>query len=216
MTSVYNITKSPLVIGGQFIGSAESTVQYYSVSVSVVTDSNCLLFTEYSIDGHHWDYSNEFSIAAAIPRSLYEDVKAKFFRLRVLNNSSVAQSYLRVGTVFKSENLNVNLDVSDFITTINPDVVVNEWNNPFDESFNVDKSKLFDVFLNFNVVHSGMIHLLVSPDNVNWSVSDNYAIVNQGDSSVSFIGVASGSKYIKLRADATLNISSVSSQVSLK
>ena len=99
--SVSNSTETALEISGSFTGDWEIVNFYSSITVVAETDQNASLHVDFSIDA-----SNVYKthLLSPITNTLSEEThtfipECKFFRVRVINGS-VAQTYLRVQTMY--------------------------------------------------------------------------------------------------------------------
>ena len=110
--SVVNTTTTPLGGSSSFTGTGEQNFST-DVMVSIKTDTDSTAYFEFSNDNINWDTfpTNGFEVAANV-HEFHTAVKGpRYFRLRIVNNSSSAQTYLRAYTYygpFRSPNSPIN------------------------------------------------------------------------------------------------------------
>ena len=100
MISTRNSTSSNIANGGTFIGSAESVEKYAGVSISVFSDVNLDVYLEQSLDGSFWEFSDSGSYLASSEMSTTYNLRYRYFRLRIENNSGADSTELRACSKF--------------------------------------------------------------------------------------------------------------------
>lgn len=99
VTSTANSTSTPLDDGQTFTGTGELN-GHPDVLVTVKTDQDATLYTDFSPDGTNWDSSLTFTVTAGI-NEIHRLVKgARYFRVRLANSSGSNQTYLRLHTSY--------------------------------------------------------------------------------------------------------------------
>jgi hypothetical protein len=105
LVSAGNSTATPLAGAATFTGVAEEVTDFGEVVISMLATSStpassATLFVEHSSDGSNWDLSYANKIDHGTPFDLSNPLRAKFFRVRLVNGS-VAMSALRLQCVYK-------------------------------------------------------------------------------------------------------------------
>jgi hypothetical protein len=103
-----NCSNTPLTDGNTFTGLPEEIVSWTSIFVSCATDQDCELYVDHSSDGSNWDFTDVIPITGTGYVSL--ESKAKYFRVRLWNNSGSDQTYLRLQTILRPVETNVTVD----------------------------------------------------------------------------------------------------------
>lgn len=101
--SVGNTTTTPLASGATFIGTGEQN-QFPDVYVSCITDQAGTLYFEFSNDNANWNIfpPSGFTLTAGVHEA-HKALKAgRYFRIRIVNTSGSAQTYLRAYTYYGS------------------------------------------------------------------------------------------------------------------
>jgi len=96
-----NSTTTPLSSGATFIGTGEQN-QFSDVYVSCITDQAGKLYFDFSNDGANWNVFPPagFDLTANVHEA-HKALKAgRYFRIRIVNTSGSAQTYLRAYTYY--------------------------------------------------------------------------------------------------------------------
>jgi hypothetical protein len=104
-----NSYSTPLNDGVTFTGQTEEIISWTSIFVSCATDQDCSLYVDHSSDGSNWDFSDVIPITGTGGYVSLES-KAKYFRVRLWNNSGSDQTYLRLQTILRPVETNVTID----------------------------------------------------------------------------------------------------------
>lgn len=99
--SVGNTTTTPLASLATFIGTGEQN-QFPDVYVSCITDQAGTLYFEFSNDNANWNIfpPGGFTLTAGVHEA-HKALKAgRYFRIRIVNTSGSAQTYLRAYTYY--------------------------------------------------------------------------------------------------------------------
>ncbi len=99
--SVGNTTTTPLASLATFIGTGEQN-QFPDVYVSCITDQAGTLYFEFSNDNANWNIfpPSGFTLTAGVHEA-HKALKAgRYFRIRIVNTSGSAQTYLRAYTYY--------------------------------------------------------------------------------------------------------------------
>jgi len=99
VASVSNSTTSLLANGATFPGSSEDMSGLLAAFVTVIASGSGTLYMEFSQDGINWDYSEEFTLVAATLETHQIQVKGRYYRTRLTNNSGADYTYLRLQTM---------------------------------------------------------------------------------------------------------------------
>lgn len=91
-----NCTNRPLTVGEYFIGNPTDVSKHNSIVFACKSDKECVLYLEFSVDGENWDSSLSYTIQASVNEVHRITVTRQFFRVRVYNNGSAPQQYLRL------------------------------------------------------------------------------------------------------------------------
>lgn len=101
VASSTNNTTTPLSSGATFTGTGEQN-QFPDVYVSCITDKAGTLYFEFSNDNTNWNTfpPSGFTLAANVHEA-HKALKAgRYFRIRIVNTSGSAQTYLRAYTYY--------------------------------------------------------------------------------------------------------------------
>jgi hypothetical protein len=104
-----NSYSTPLNDGVTFTGQTEEIISWTSIFVSCATDQDCQLYVDHSSDGSNWDFTDVIPITGTGGYVSLES-KAKYFRVRLWNNSGSDQTYLRLQTILRPVETNVTID----------------------------------------------------------------------------------------------------------
>jgi hypothetical protein len=122
--STDNTTATPLGIGGTFTGTAELNA-YTGVLVYIETDQNGCLYFDFSQDGTNWE-SVEYCYKVGDGDFAHIEQKGEvYYRTRFVNDSGIAQTYLRITTTYGTygainESLNTPISDSHDSTIVRP------------------------------------------------------------------------------------------------
>ena len=101
-TSTVNTTEAILTNGSTFTGVGEKNEEAH-FGVSVKTDQDGILYTDFSNDGVNWDSTfppSGFQVTGGI-HAFHTGVKlGRYFRVRFLNDSGSDQTYIRLYTYY--------------------------------------------------------------------------------------------------------------------
>ena len=111
--SITNNSNQLLTDTSIFEGYAENVINFASINVSCITDQNGLLYTEFSHDGTNWDHTETHTLVASTTFHVQVLVRAKYYRVRVENNSGSDQTYLRLQSKFDLNPTTVTLSTTD-------------------------------------------------------------------------------------------------------
>ena len=118
----------PLVAGGTFTGTAESTAAGVAISVSVLVPTECTLTIEQSYDKATWFISEQYPIPANAHKTVQQAVGLEFFRVILVNNG-ITQTFCHlISTLSTSltQNVNIrNLEASRDTVDISGNIEVN-------------------------------------------------------------------------------------------
>jgi hypothetical protein len=114
-----NSSSSPLNDGVTFTGQTEEIVSWTSIFVSCKTDQSCALYIDHSSDGSNWDFTDIIPITGGTALFQSLESKAKYFRVRLWNNSGSNQTYLRLQTILRPVETNVTIDDGSVHATTN-------------------------------------------------------------------------------------------------
>jgi len=99
----------PLVAGGTFTGTAESTAAGVAISVSVLVPTDCTLTIQQSYDKATWFISEQYPITANAHKTVQQAVGLEYFRVILLNNG-ITQTFCHlISTLSTSLTQNVNI-----------------------------------------------------------------------------------------------------------
>lgn len=101
-TSTNNSSTTPLAGSATFTGTGEQN-NAAQVGVMVKTDQTATLYFDFSNDGTNWDSTFPvagFGVAAGISEFHTAVKLGRYFRVRLVNESTSAQTYLRLTTYF--------------------------------------------------------------------------------------------------------------------
>jgi len=99
----------PLVAGGTFTGTAESTAAGVAISVSVLVPTDCTLTIQQSYDKATWFISEQYPILANAHKTIQQAVGLEYFRVILLNNG-ITQTFCHlISTLSTSLTQNVNI-----------------------------------------------------------------------------------------------------------
>lgn len=99
----------PLVAGGTFTGTAESTAAGVAISVSVLVPTDCTLTIQQSYDKATWFISEQYPITANAHKTIQQAVGLEYFRVILLNNG-ITQTFCHlISTLSTSLTQNVNI-----------------------------------------------------------------------------------------------------------
>lgn len=100
MISPRNSTQSNIADGGAFVGGVDPVEEYAGVSISIYSDVDLDLFVEQSLNGKTWEYSESGSYVAASEMSTTYNLRYRYYRLRIENNSGADSTELRACSKF--------------------------------------------------------------------------------------------------------------------
>jgi len=99
----------PLVAGGTFTGTAESTAAGVAISVSVLVPTDCTLTIQQSYDKVTWFISEQYPITANAHKTVQQAVGLEYFRV-ILLNDGITQTFCHlISTLSTSLTQNVNI-----------------------------------------------------------------------------------------------------------
>lgn len=101
--STVNSSATPLGAAGVFTGTAEDTINYGMVTVSVfanVASAASGLSVQWSSDGTNWDSTDSFTVASSTGKSFTFGPAARFLRV-IYTNGAGAQASFRLQTVLR-------------------------------------------------------------------------------------------------------------------
>jgi hypothetical protein len=101
--STVNSSETPLAGDATFTGTAESTLKYAVIVVSIFADAASAadgLVIEQSKDGTNWDYDNKFTIPASSGKTFSFQPQAEWFRVKYTNGVG-AQTAFRLSVTKK-------------------------------------------------------------------------------------------------------------------
>lgn len=108
-----NSSTTPLGAGEFFNGDWVDVSAYSSVLMTCLTTQNGILYVEFSDDGRDLDNFKSYSVVANTTLTQSTDVGGKYFRSRLKNSGTAAQTSLSlVATLNTSEFFNVDADVT--------------------------------------------------------------------------------------------------------
>lgn len=116
-TSTSNSTTTPLNSGGTYTGTGEQN-NFDNVGVMVKTDQAGTLYFDFSSDGTNWDStfpSSGFSVAASVSEFHTAVKLGRYFRVRYVNGTGGAQTYLRLTTYFGNSFVPANAPLNQII-----------------------------------------------------------------------------------------------------
>lgn len=125
-----NSTNVPLTNGQTFTGTKDLVDKYASAIVYVAADQGCLVKVQHSADGVNFDIEDSWSIEEA--SSLQCEVKGRWARTLVTNNSGIDMAMLRVQTLYKSIPQKISLDSTSINATVGDITVVSMPSVSFD------------------------------------------------------------------------------------
>ena len=100
VVSINNTTTTPLGIGATYTGTGELN-DYTGCFITVSTNQNGVLYTEFSQDGTNWDTSLSFNYDTTRINPPHQFEKgSRYFRVRFENTSGFAQTHLRIQTSY--------------------------------------------------------------------------------------------------------------------
>lgn len=100
VVSAGNSTTTPLGIDATFTGTAELN-DYSDVMVQAATDQDGTIWYDFSMDGTNWDTTLPFLYRVGQINAPHVLVKGyRYFRVRFVNTSGIAQTYLRLYTFY--------------------------------------------------------------------------------------------------------------------
>lgn len=114
-----NSSTTPLNDGITFTGQTEEIISWTSIFVNCKTDQNGLIYVDHSSDGSNWDFTDQLSVVAGTALFQSLESKAKYFRVRMYNNSGSNQTYLRLQTILRPVETNVTVDNGAITATTN-------------------------------------------------------------------------------------------------
>lgn len=117
LLSTVNVSSTALNNAATFTGTWEEQIGYGEVSVYVRTNQTCTLYMEFSSDAITTDRSTAFSVIANDTRTFRDDYIARYFRVRLTNDSGSNQTYLTLQSFFK----NHTVQTSPINSTLAPD-----------------------------------------------------------------------------------------------
>jgi hypothetical protein len=88
-------TTTVLADAATYTGTKFSTQYYGRLVGTCISDHAGTMYIDQSPDGEHWDYSSSFTLSAATGIAVSVEVIAPWARLRIINGSGAAQTYLR-------------------------------------------------------------------------------------------------------------------------
>ena len=104
-----NSTDTPLLNGEIFVGLSQETGDKATISSSVLTDQDGVLYIEQSSDGSNWDLSQSFNVLATVQQSEITVPTYRYARVRFENNSGSDQTYIRLQTIFSKDRTELDL-----------------------------------------------------------------------------------------------------------
>jgi hypothetical protein len=108
-----NGTNVALNDGQTYTGTAEDVSKYTSVVVAVKTDTDFTMYADFSVDGTNWDSSLPYVGTANLNEVHRLTVTRRYFRLRIVNDSGVNQTYLRAQVLLGAhQSLTSNLNAT--------------------------------------------------------------------------------------------------------
>ncbi len=110
MDSVYNNTFVPLNAGQSWEGKSESISKFTVASVSCITDTSGTLHLYFSLNNNNFDFIKTYTLRPNEPFIINQKVEGKWFKAKVINNSGINQTYLRLTTTYK-EDIRSDLDI---------------------------------------------------------------------------------------------------------
>jgi hypothetical protein len=110
MDSVYNNTFVPLNAGQSWEGKSESISKFTVASVSCITDVSGILHLYFSLNNNNFDFIKTYTLKPNEPFIINQKVEGKWFKAKVINNSGINQTYLRLTTTYK-EDIRSDLDI---------------------------------------------------------------------------------------------------------
>lgn len=116
--SVRNVTNVPLDNGAVFYGYPDDVTIFGALNYTLYTDQDTSVDFLWGPDGSYNDITESWNALANVPYFRNQNVKGRYFRLRLTNNSGLAQTFLRSTLVYRSfasDSISVSGDV-----TINP------------------------------------------------------------------------------------------------
>lgn len=99
-TSAANSSNTPLALGASFTGTVHDAAGAASVSIMCTTDAPGTLHLEFSTDAATYDYGErQAQISAGLPFVLNTTLRARYFRVRLVNGNAATQTFLRLQTL---------------------------------------------------------------------------------------------------------------------
>lgn len=96
---------TPLGNGQTFTSDPFVCYTHNSLIISAKTDQDCTLYVDFSTDATNWDSTLTFFINAGV-NEVHRITVTKFYaRVRLVNNSGAAQTYLRLQTILGSHDI---------------------------------------------------------------------------------------------------------------
>lgn len=212
IVSSVNSTTTPLTDAQQFSGVAEDVSRYSSLTVSLATDRNGVLTIKFSPDGTNWDISSSYSYTASAGYTKTLAVAEKYTQIVFNNNSGGNQSYLRLQTIYGSQEPEITATVDT--SGLTPGNIVST-NNTTIETLSADATftgtaddvtKYPSITINYLSTQDGELYVDFSSDSSNWFSSLTNVTANTGGGiTASVLG-----KYFRLRFHNLSGISSAS------
>jgi hypothetical protein len=97
--SSLNSSTTPILAGNTFTGIGEESYTYPTILVSAKSDTDGILYIEFSPDNSNWDGQLMYTVKAGIPEVQRLVISRKYFRVRFTNTSLSNQTYFRLQTL---------------------------------------------------------------------------------------------------------------------
>jgi hypothetical protein len=123
--SMLNSTQTPLTSSSTFTGTWEDITLYSNICITCNADTFGLLYIDFSSDSTNVDVTTQLSDGLSALNTYSTQVVAKYYRIRLENNTVDDQTYLRVQTLLQKNSLNniptskVSNSVTNFTDCIN-------------------------------------------------------------------------------------------------
>lgn len=120
-----NSTTTALDNGQTFTGEYRNVSKFNSVVTAVKTDTNAILYVDFSPDGINTDSTLTFNVAANVNEVHRIVVTRPYYRIRITNNSGSNQTYLRATALLGSQSaltstLNSQIQADADTTVVRP------------------------------------------------------------------------------------------------
>lgn len=99
-TSVVNSSTANLASLATFTGTGESTYTFNAIQINFISDKNCQVQCQQSMDNTNWDIVDIFDTTASKGDSRTIQVTALFCRVLVTNNDLLTSTFLRLQTIY--------------------------------------------------------------------------------------------------------------------